>query len=93
MLYEVITGGALFADTVTLLDQHGIPVCAHLGLTPQSIHKLGGYRVQGKDQDSAKQIVHDALVITSYSIHYTKLYESPMAASSRTVSTVMQSRA
>ncbi len=58
-----LEGGALFADTVTLLDQHGIPVCAHLGLTPQSIHKLGGYRVQGKDQDSAKQIVNDALAL------------------------------
>ncbi|WP_444940855.1 3-methyl-2-oxobutanoate hydroxymethyltransferase [Microbulbifer sp. ZKSA004] len=56
-----IEGGAWLADTVKILTDRGIPVCAHLGLTPQSVHKLGGYRVQGRDEEHAKQILEDAL--------------------------------
>jgi 3-methyl-2-oxobutanoate hydroxymethyltransferase len=40
-------------DTVRFLVERGIPVCAHLGLTPQSVHALGGYRVQGRDAQAA----------------------------------------
>ena len=43
-----LEGGAWLADTVRFLTERAIPVCAHLGLTPQSVHQLGGYRVQGK---------------------------------------------
>ncbi|MFK8067826.1 MAG: 3-methyl-2-oxobutanoate hydroxymethyltransferase [Gammaproteobacteria bacterium] len=53
-------GGAWLEETITLLSSRGIPVCAHLGLLPQSVHKLGGYRVQGRDKASAKQILKDA---------------------------------
>lgn len=53
-------GGAWLADTFSRLSQHGIPTCAHLGLTPQSVNKFGGYRVQGRDTDQAKQIIYDA---------------------------------
>ncbi|MEZ5435068.1 MAG: 3-methyl-2-oxobutanoate hydroxymethyltransferase [Pseudomonadales bacterium] len=53
-------GGAWLADTFFRLSQHGIPTCAHLGLTPQSVNKFGGYRVQGRDTDQAKQIIYDA---------------------------------
>lgn len=55
-----IEGGAVMLDTVNLLSSRGIPVCGHLGLQPQSVHKLGGYRVQGRDETSATQIINDA---------------------------------
>ncbi len=58
-----VEGGAWLADTVALLSQRGIPVCAHLGLTPQSIHKLGGYRVQGRDQAAARTMQEDARIL------------------------------
>ena len=48
-----LEGGGWTADTVHFLTQRGIPVCAHLGLTPQSVHALGGYRIQGRDDESA----------------------------------------
>jgi 3-methyl-2-oxobutanoate hydroxymethyltransferase len=52
-------------DIVQAMSDYGIPVCAHLGLLPQSVHKLGGYRQQGKDELSAKEILHDALAMES----------------------------
>ena len=48
-----LEGGGWTAETVHFLTQRGIPVCAHLGLTPQSVHALGGYRIQGRDDESA----------------------------------------
>jgi 3-methyl-2-oxobutanoate hydroxymethyltransferase len=48
-----LEGGGWTADTVHFLVERGIPVCAHLGLTPQSVHALGGYRVQGKTAEAA----------------------------------------
>jgi len=48
-----LEGGGWTTETVRFLVERGIPVCAHLGLTPQTVHALGGYRVQGKTQDSA----------------------------------------
>ena len=48
-----LEGGGWTADTIRFLTERGIPVCAHLGLTPQSVHALGGYRIQGKDDASA----------------------------------------
>jgi 3-methyl-2-oxobutanoate hydroxymethyltransferase len=48
------------APTVEALVQRGIPVIGHLGLTPQSVHALGGYRVQGRDESAAKRLVDDA---------------------------------
>lgn len=55
-----IEGGQVMAETVRFLVSRGIPVCGHLGLTPQSVHQLGGYRVQGKDEDQARQLIADA---------------------------------
>ena len=48
-------------DTVRFLSERGIPVCAHFGLTPQSLHVLGGYRVQGKGEEAAARLRADAL--------------------------------
>ncbi len=58
-----LEGGAMQLETVRRLAAHGIPVCAHLGLLPQSVHKLGGYKVQGHDAKSASQIRDDALAL------------------------------
>lgn len=56
-----VEGGAWLIDTIKQLTERGIPVCGHLGLTPQSVHQLGGYRVQGREGDSAEKIFSDAL--------------------------------
>ncbi|MDR2220787.1 MAG: 3-methyl-2-oxobutanoate hydroxymethyltransferase [Methylobacillus sp.] len=50
-------------DAVRLLVGNGIPVCAHLGFTPQSVHELGGYKVQGRDAESARKILDDAIAL------------------------------
>jgi 3-methyl-2-oxobutanoate hydroxymethyltransferase len=51
-----LEGGGWTAATVRFLVERGIPVCAHLGLTPQSVHALGGYRVQGRDEQAAEAL-------------------------------------
>jgi len=51
-----LEGGGWTAPLVRALVERGIPVCAHLGLTPQSVHALGGYRVQGRDDDAAQTL-------------------------------------
>ena len=55
-----LEGGGWTADTVRFLVERGIPVCAHLGLTPQTVHALGGYRVQGKTDESAARLKREA---------------------------------
>ena len=50
-------------EVVEYLASRGIPVCAHLGLRPQSVHKLGGFRVQGKDSEAAKEMIEDAQIL------------------------------
>ena len=55
-----VEGGAWLAPTVEFLVARGIPVCGHLGLQPQSVHRLGGYKVQGKTEESARELRDDA---------------------------------
>ena len=55
-----LEGGAEFVEVVRRIVRAGIPVMGHIGLTPQSVHKMGGYVVQGKDSDKAQQILRDA---------------------------------
>jgi len=55
-----LEGGAWLSETVSHLVRNGIPVCAHLGLLPQSVNVLGGYRVQGRDNSAAQQMLDDA---------------------------------
>ena len=55
-----LEGGREYAETVQKIVSAGIPVMAHLGLTPQSIHQLGGYKVQGKKEDAAEKMMLDA---------------------------------
>ncbi len=58
-----LEGGRIMADTIQFLTQRGIPVCAHIGLMPQSIHQTGGYKIQGNTEDSAKRLFDDAVIL------------------------------
>lgn len=58
-----IEGGEWVAETIRTLTERAVPVCAHLGLTPQSVNIFGGYKIQGRSQDQADQMVRDALAL------------------------------
>lgn len=58
-----LEGGAVHAGTVAALVANGVPVCAHLGLTPQHVHQLGGYRVQGRDEGPAQRLKAEAKLL------------------------------
>ncbi|MGB5253087.1 MAG: 3-methyl-2-oxobutanoate hydroxymethyltransferase [Sedimenticolaceae bacterium] len=59
-----IEGGAPQIDTVHHLTARAVPVCGHLGLLPQSIHQLGGYRVQGREEHAGERILNDAVALS-----------------------------
>lgn len=58
-----VEGAAWLAETVRLLTERGVPVCVHLGLTPQSVNVLGGYKVQGRLEAQAQQMRADAIAL------------------------------
>lgn len=58
-----LEGGGPQLETVRYLTERGIPVCGHLGLTPQSVHQLGGYRVQGRERDAATAMLEEAVAL------------------------------
>ena len=58
-----LEGGAVQAEIVRFLTDRGVPVCGHLGLRPQLIHKLGGFKVQGRDEAVAAEMIEDARVL------------------------------
>jgi 3-methyl-2-oxobutanoate hydroxymethyltransferase len=58
-----VEGGRPMLDTISFLVERGVPVCGHLGLTPQSVHQLGGYKVQGKQQSDARRMVDEAKML------------------------------
>lgn len=58
-----IEGGRPMLETMTFLTERGIPVCGHLGLTPQSVHQLGGYKVQGRQQSDAERLREEARLL------------------------------
>jgi len=55
-----LEGGAWIANTTKLLTERGIPICAHMGLTPQSVNRIGGFHVQGRDTNQAQLIIDEA---------------------------------
>jgi 3-methyl-2-oxobutanoate hydroxymethyltransferase len=55
-----LEGGEWLTETVHALTERGIPVCGHLGLTPQSVHKLSGFKVQGKNAEAADKMLYEA---------------------------------
>ena len=58
-----VEGGSWLEESIFSLSQRGVPVCGHLGLTPQSFNKLGGYKVQGRDDAGAELILRDAKIL------------------------------
>lgn len=58
-----LEGGAAMVETVAFLSQRGIPVCGHIGLTPQAVHQLGGYRRQGRDAAAAARLREEARLL------------------------------
>ncbi|WP_116136637.1 3-methyl-2-oxobutanoate hydroxymethyltransferase [Trinickia diaoshuihuensis] len=58
-----LEGGEWLAETIRFLVERSVPVCAHLGLTPQSVHAFGGFKVQGKTEEGAQQLLRDALAV------------------------------
>jgi 3-methyl-2-oxobutanoate hydroxymethyltransferase len=58
-----LEGGRVMLETMRFLVERGIPVCGHVGLTPQSVHQLGGYRVQGKSDEAAQIVLEDARAV------------------------------
>ena len=58
-----LEGGEAMADTIAFLTARGIPVMGHVGLTPQSVHTLGGYKAQGKGDIAAQQLMRDAIAV------------------------------
>ncbi|MDK1288787.1 3-methyl-2-oxobutanoate hydroxymethyltransferase [Pseudoalteromonas umbrosa] len=55
-----LEGGTWLVESIKLLTQQGIPVCGHLGLTPQSVHVFGGFKIQGREEEQALQMIADA---------------------------------
>lgn len=58
-----IEGGAPMLETTEYLAMRGVPVCGHLGLTPQSVHQFGGYKVQGRGEDAGERLLEDAKLL------------------------------
>lgn len=58
-----LEGGAWISNTTKLLAERGIPVCAHMGLTPQSVNRIGGFHVQGRDTGQAQLIIEEAQLL------------------------------
>lgn len=81
-------GGGERVETARYLVQHGIPVCAHLGFTPQSVNQLGGYKVQGKTDESAAQILHDAQAMAEAGASFVLLEMVPAALAKRITETI-----
>lgn len=78
-----LEGGRPMAETVRALVDRGIPVIGHLGLTPQSVHALGGYRVQGRDSGTAERLLADARALEEAGVCAIVLELLPAALASR----------
>ena len=73
-----LEGGAEFAETISRIVRASIPVMGHIGLTPQSVHKMGGYIVQGRDEETAKKLVDDAIAFEQAGCYSLVLEGIPM---------------
>lgn len=78
-----LEGGAWLADSVRMLTERAVPVCGHLGLTPQSVNIFGGYKVQGRDEAGAEQLLADALAIEAAGAQLLVLECVPVALAQR----------
>ncbi len=78
-----IEGGAWLADTVRFLVERSVPVCAHLGLTPQSVHAFGGFKVQAREDAAQAQLIGDARTLQAAGAQLVVLEAIPAALASR----------
>ncbi len=78
-----IEGGGGIVQTAQFLIKNGVPVCAHLGFTPQSVQQLGGYRIQGKTDESALSIMQDAIEMDKIGVSFVLLEMVPAALAKR----------
>ena len=83
-----IEGGANMAATIRALVAIDIPVVAHIGLTPQSIHRMGGYKVQGKKQEQAEKLLEDALAVDEAGAFAVVLEGIPQGLAARITATL-----
>lgn len=73
-----LEGGSEMLPVISQLVENNIPVCGHLGLLPQSVEKLGGYKVQGRDEDDAHRILDDAIALAGAGVELLVLECIPM---------------
>src|SRR5262245_36559665 len=78
-----IEGGHHTVETTRFLVDRGVPVCAHIGLTPQSVNTLGGYRVQGRDEDGAEKLLADAKALEAAGAGIVLMEAMPAAVAKR----------
>src|SRR5258708_7135284 len=78
-----LEGGAAMTETTRFLVDRGIPVCAHIGLTPQSVNTVGGYRVQGRDDEGASRLVADAKALEAAGAAIILMEAMPAAVAKR----------
>lgn len=78
-----IEGGGAMVETARYLVSHGVPVCAHLGFTPQSVTQLGGYKIQGKTEAAANQIMLDAKAMSDAGVSMVLLEMVPAELASK----------
>lgn len=78
-----LEGGDWLCDTVRQLTRNGVPVCGHMGLTPQSVHVFGGFKVQGRDEFQAQEIYRQALALQEAGIQLLVLECVPVALAER----------
>ena len=83
-----IEGGEWLAETIRFLVERSIPVCAHLGLTPQSVHAFGGFKVQGRTEEGAQQLLRDALAVQNAGAQLLVLEAVPPAVAANVTNAV-----
>jgi 3-methyl-2-oxobutanoate hydroxymethyltransferase len=87
-MVKIEGAAAHILEAIAALTARAIPVCAHLGLTPQSVHKFGGFRIQGREQEAADHIVAEALAVQAAGADLLVLEGVPTALGERVTATV-----
>jgi 3-methyl-2-oxobutanoate hydroxymethyltransferase len=80
-----LEGGRTIAPTIAFLVARGVPVCGHLGLTPQSVHRFGGYRVQGRDAAAADALIDDVRAVADAGAEFLVLEAIPEPLARRVI--------
>ncbi len=83
-----LEGAGWLEETVSLLKRNGVPVCVHLGLTPQAVNAFSGYRVQGRDQEQAESMIRDARALEQAGADLVLLECVPREVTARLVDSV-----